>query len=772
MQSKKWRKRSLLLVSSFCSLAYLHPAGARAQGAVNAAGGRKTGQTASSSKQIKNIKKTDAVYSAEGSPEAITISASRRRQSTHDVANSVTVLTGASLEARGAQAFQDYISQIPGATLSASIPGYSAITFRGVATTAGIDQGQGTTGYFLNDIPLTDPGFAVSVPDIDTFDVARIEALKGPQSTLFGSATLGGAIDYIPNQANVTKWDAAGETSIVGMPGHEVGYGEKGMVNIPIIKGRLAVRGVLDYRQDPGYITNLGIGKNTNTTYTRNARVSVVFTPTDGTKLAYTYLGQSTDVSDDPYSMSEVYGAYTKKVATLEPVRTQTQMHELRLDQDLGFASLTAIGAFLRKGQSASWDYTRYYGALFPTIKAPTIDRQSVDGKSMYYELRLTSKGQGPLSWLIGAAYYETWKRVNSPLSTAGSGDYLASMYGSELASQLAPGGDVWQPYDVNYNGVEKSIFGEISYKFLHDFTLTGGARVFGMSEKSSAEVGGLGSYLAYGSLFNYSSGRSSQTSALPKFAFKYEPDRHIMAYFQFSEGYRFGAPNTNPVSAQYPTPRETKSDSLKNYEVGARLNFFRGHLILEPTLYYIDWRNLQAKLARPDGVGYEANVGRATSRGFEFAGTWVTPLPGLTLQSNATYTDAHMTEAVNLGNGVVLNKGTQLAASPKWQFSETLSYQAKTLFMRPVFSIMHHYQGYAPVMFGSAMKMGNYNTLDLRLSGDLPTSLGHSVLSIYVKNLTSSRGVTMGYSGGGGIFDQYYLVPPRLIGMTLAWHL
>lgn len=705
--------------------------------------------------------------------EAITVSATRRRTTTHDVANSVTVLTGKKLEQIGAQSYEDYIKLIPGATFTPTVPGISTITFRGISTTAGLDQGQGTTGYFLNDIPLTEPGFAIDIPNIDTFDVARVEALRGPQSTLFGSATLGGAIDYIPNQADASKWDAAAQSTIDGMPGHEVGYGEKGMINIPLIKGKLAIRGVLDYRQDPGYITNLGVGRNTNTTYTRNARASIVFTPVDGTKIAYTYLGQSVQVSDDPYSEPQALGDYTKQRGITERVYTQTQMHELRLDQELPFATLSAMGAFLRKGQSSYWDDTPFFGQVVPGLNSPTYAPQDGDSKSMYYEVRLASHQHSNFTWLLGAAFYETWKRISAPVLTPGIEPALAGIYGPALASQLVSQGDDWENPDVaKYDGTEKSIFGEMSYRFLHDFTVTGGARVFNMSQNSSSELGGYGAYLDYGTLYHRGASTVSQTSALPKFSIKYEPNRQVMAYFLLSEGYRFGAPNTNPINPKYPTPAGTKSDSLINYETGARLNFFHNHLVLEPTLYWIDWSDMQTRLSRPDGITYGANVGSSTSRGFEFTGTWFTPLPGLSLNVNATYDDAHTNHTITEAFGTVIAKGSQLASSPKWQFSEILSYQSDTLPLHPLFSVVHHYQGSAPGLLGNSFRIGDYNTVDIRATGTFKTRIGTSSISLYVNNLNNSHGVTMGYINGAPTLDQIYLMPPRLIGMTMNWHL
>ncbi|MFT8516211.1 MAG: TonB-dependent receptor [Acetobacter persici] len=699
--------------------------------------------------------------------ESITVSAERRQQSTHDVANSVTVLSGKFLQKINAQSYSDYIAQIPGATFNQSLPGLSTITFRGIATTAGIDQGQGTTGYFLNDIPLSEPGFAIAVPDIDTFDVARVEALRGPQSTLFGSATLGGAIDYIPNQADTSKIDAAAQSSIVGMPGHEVGYGEKGMFNIPIIKGKLAVRGVLGYRQDPGYITNLGIGRNTNTGYTRNARASVVYTPTDADKIAYTYIAQSSDISDDPYSLAALPD-YQKQRHIEEPLRTQIQMHELRYDHDFSFATLSAMGAFTRKGKNATTDYTPYYGDTMGG--GNTTLNETGDSKSMYYELRLASSKHSRFNWLIGAAYYETWKRIEDNVMTDNVQSFISGLYGASLVPQLTQG-DSWYWGTANYDGTEKSIFGEASYEIFKGLTLTGGARVFNASEKTSSETPGYLAYSSNGSLLNRTASSTSQTSALPKVALRYEPNKQMMFYFLFSEGYRFGTPNSTIYNAAYPTPRGTRSDTLKNYEVGARLNLFHHHLLIEPTLYWIDWSNMQARLLRPDGLTYGANVGASVSRGAELSATWITPIKGLQLRINGTYDDAHTTQSVSTSGGVIPS-GSQLASSPKWQFSEILSYAAVDLPHEPTLSIIHHYRGSAPGLLGNSMRIGNYNTVDFQLTGHFHVPKGQLDLSLYAKNVGNSHGLSMGYDNGSALVNQYYFIPPQSVGMTLNWHL
>src|SRR5882757_9910742 len=147
----------------------------------------------------------------------ITVTASKRSQKQREVANSITAFSGNELRQMGAQSFEDYIGRAPGVIFDQATPGLSNVTIRGVGTTtSGPDQGQGTTGIYLNDIPLTDPSFGVSIPDIDTFDLQRVEVLRGPQGTLFGAATLGGAVNYIINPVDLDTYDARLESSVSG----------------------------------------------------------------------------------------------------------------------------------------------------------------------------------------------------------------------------------------------------------------------------------------------------------------------------------------------------------------------------------------------------------------------------------------------------------------------------------------------------------------------------------------------------------------------------
>jgi hypothetical protein len=205
----------------------------------------------------------DVAREAGISIEEVIVTAQKREERLRDVAGGVSAVTGKQLIAIGAQEFQDYLTRTPGVAFNAGPSNNSTVIIRGIGTTAGLDQGQGTTGYFINDIPMTEPAYTVVVPDVDAFDVNRVEVLRGPQGTLFGSSSLGGAVNYITNLADPSGWAAAAESamSTTKHADGELGYRIKGMLNAPLVQDKLAARLVVTQRLDPGYVDNIGTGE-------------------------------------------------------------------------------------------------------------------------------------------------------------------------------------------------------------------------------------------------------------------------------------------------------------------------------------------------------------------------------------------------------------------------------------------------------------------------------------------------------------------------------
>ena len=179
--------------------------------------------------------------------EEVIVTASKTGQDLREIAGSVSSLSGQDIADLGAQGAGDYLAQVPGARFNEQQPGFSTITIRGVNTTTNFANiSQSTTGSYVNDIPLTDAYFTSGTPDIDTFDVRNVEVYRGPQGTLFGAASLGGAVNFIANPADVDGFDMGFEgtlssTSESGDPNGALRL----MLNAPVVEDRFAVRGQL-----------------------------------------------------------------------------------------------------------------------------------------------------------------------------------------------------------------------------------------------------------------------------------------------------------------------------------------------------------------------------------------------------------------------------------------------------------------------------------------------------------------------------------------------
>ena len=304
--------------------------------------------------------------------EEVIVTATKVNEAARAIAGSVTVLSGSQLDTVGAQSFADYLSRVPGVVFNAAGPGLSTVTIRGVSTTTFLDQGQGTTGYFINDVPLTDPNFAVAIPDIDTFDVNNVSVLKGPQGTLFGSASMGGAINYEAALPNLSKFEGRVQGTVAGASVGAGSQSEKIMLNVPLVEDRLAIRGVFVYREDGGYISNIGTGvKNSNETEVHGGRLEVLWAATDGTLINYLFLRQFEDTKDIGYQEPAIAGPLEKHTLFAEPYDFKTTINNLRLDQNVGFATLTATATYHQKSQFTDQDLTAVLGGLFGNQLSP-----------------------------------------------------------------------------------------------------------------------------------------------------------------------------------------------------------------------------------------------------------------------------------------------------------------------------------------------------------------------------------------------------------------
>jgi iron complex outermembrane recepter protein len=697
-----------------------------------------------------------ATVSSKDQLETITVTATKRNERMQDVAGAVSAVTGAQLEAVGAQSFGDYLGRQPGVVFNAGPAGDSTAIIRGVGTTAGLDQGQGPTGYYINEIPLTEPGYAIGVPDIDNFDVNRVEVLRGPQGTLFGSSSLGGAIDYVANLADPSGYHAAVEGSFSGTEHAKgAGYTDKAMINVPIINDQLAIRVVLDQRSEPGYLDNLGLNrKDSNDLMVRGGRVSIVWTPDPDTKVSWLSMFQRSDTPDFGYQ-EPAYGTLDRSTQVAEKFDSTFELHSLRVEHTFGLGTLTGLASYNRKSNDLVNDYTPFYGS-FGGITTPVKYEDQPKSFNRFAEVHFASAKSDLFDWLVGANYLSTTKIDNDKITAPDAKAVLSPQYDAQY---LRGNEFYWGGSTVN--GHETAVFGEANLHFLQDFTATFGGRYYDDEDDTAVHYSGV----FYIPTFQPTPAKVTQNGFIPKYSLSYRPDPDMTVYALASKGYRFGAPNTIYPLAGFDTPAGSKSDSLWNYEVGVKKTLLGNRLQIDVDAFYIDWSSIQVRLYRSDGVTYGTNAGTAESLGGEFSGAYrVTP--NLTLTANATYLEAKLTEDVT-NTSTPLHNGQQLPGASKWQISDSATYRWDADF-DPHVSLTHRYLSSAPgTLQQPQYRVGNYNQIDMLFG----MSFGNCDVSLYGQNLTDARGATFSY-GDYGAGVQNFLIRPLTVGLRASWQI
>jgi outer membrane receptor protein involved in Fe transport len=703
--------------------------------------------------------------------DEIIVTATKENVPARTIAGSVTVLPGSQLDASGAQSFADYLTRVPGVIFNAGVPGMSTATIRGVSTTIGLDQGQGTTGYFINDVPLTDPNFAIAIPDIDAFDVNNVSVLKGPQGTLFGSASMGGAINYEAALPNLSKFEGRVQGTVAGASVGAGSSSEKVMLNVPLVEDRLAVRGVFVYRDDGGYIDNIGTGvKNSNETLVRGGRFEVLWAPAEGTQINYLFLRQFEDTKDNGYEEPAIAGPLEKRTLIAEPFDFKTTINNLRLDQDVGFATLTATAAYHQKAQFSGDDITADFGGLFNNQLSPIGARQFASANGTTFEMRLASKPGGRFDYVVGIMHDLTRESLLDLFGAPGAEQYATTTYdpllGAGFGQRAAPGNAIYTA-TLGVTGVEEALFGEGSFHFNDQWKITLGGRLFDTKVDGASSASGLLYYLLTDPSvlsFNYASPEKA-TGFTPKASITWNPARNIMAYALISKGFRFGGPNINPPDPKDPFPPTYAPDTLWNYEIGIRTDWLDRTLELDTTVFYIDWSNIQVRLGTASDLAYATNFGNATNYGLESTVLW-RPVAGWTLRGNVAYLDATLDRAVQFG---ATNEpaGATLPGASKWNLNATVRYDWSSIPLRPAVQLSDRFISTAPAGFGEAesLAVGNYSLLDARASG----RYDNLEATVFINNIADKRGVTTAGYVAGTPFEQY-VVRPRTYGLTLDY--
>jgi outer membrane receptor protein involved in Fe transport len=581
---------------------------------------------------------------APGAIEQVVVTATKRSQNIQNVPFTVSALSQADLQARGAQTVEQAISYVPGVSYTSNGTNSGAYTIRGVNTGTYIAGTQSPVALYVDDLNILDPFYPKITPSLRLFDMNRVEVLEGPQGTLFGSGSLGGAIRLISNKPNLTDYEEETEDTVFGTSGGAASYETNAMVNIPIVPNELALRVVGYYDQDGGYIDNTARDeKDVNRAVSEGGRAQLLFTPNSD----FTLIASAS--SDDGRPHDSAFSYYDNKeyqwnglIANTNYDRTN--IYGLTGTYNFGWSSLTSITSYADREENIQGDFSTDV-KLILGITDPSPVNDYGPSRTFSQEVRLTSSDSGRFRWLIGGIYIDNRRIVIEPIDVPGSGAFFG-----------VPS-DIVSLSNDHMHIREEALFGEASYDILPDLTATVGLRVFQDRLAKNETVGGTLEPPS-ASLTNV-----SESSETPKFNLSYHLDADEMIYVQAAKGYRIGQPNPvteDPISHE-PIPSASTPDSLWDYELGEKSTFLNDQMVVNASVYYIDWSNIQLnELTTPSGINFIGNAGEAHIEGTEFDAQ-VRPSDSWDIGGSLSYNDATL---VSVNPAAIATKGDRLPGS------------------------------------------------------------------------------------------------------------
>lgn len=747
---------------------------ALAQSNVGAAGPAGTGASASSPE-------------GQARPEAgddIVVTATRRSERLQDVPISITAFSQKDLTEKGIVGFEGIARETPGVVLDQRSDNNLSITTRGISTNGYHAGLQSTTTVYLDDLPITTIGNSVTL-DPGLYDVERVEFLRGPQGTLFGSGSLSGALRILTHNPDLTRFDMSAAADIGVTPdGGGIRQRYNGMVNLPLVSDTLGLRAVGFYRHEDGYIDNLGTGvKNSNTLEDWGGRAILLWKPTD--RLSIRLMGLYENSYPEDASLTTPSLGDRKRYSTIPDLYTsKTQLYNATIDYDLGGARLTSSSSY---GYQDGLFVVDLAGTFALTIPFYLYDHGI--WKTFVQETRIVSKPGGKVDWAVGGYYLHRDQFLEGRETSSPA--FLAARRITGL-----PADATFFQFGSNSRTYELAAFGELTYHFTPKLSVTGGIRYGKYGGTVDTLPGFNSAYFAYalgrvsGPLALVANGKStarypSSGKASWKASITYKPTHELTTYATVSTGYRTPIYNARAgsVSSADPTdlviPAGAGSDSLTNYEIGLKGRLLGGKLTANLAAYYIDWRNIQVQANRQsDSVQFATNVGGAVSKGIE-AEVSISPVRGLVLGVNGSFNDGKVTKLSAREaaiSGAVL--GARLA-SPHLQGSFYGTYSFKLPGDASGFTgfQVEHVDSF-PVGFPNtpgkpAVPSAVFGSTDGYTNVNLQAGIRIGKLSttFYMENVGNSRAVTYVHPEAF-VYSRYAILRPRTFGVRVGYNL
>lgn len=720
--------------------------------------------------------------------ETVTVTATKRRQAVRDVPQSIEAYSQIMLEDMGAKDVSDVVKATPGVELRATQAGTGGVAIRGITELNLFNLTGGTgsaTGLYLDEIPMTAAGF---FPEVNTFDLERVEILKGPQGTLFGEGSLAGTIRLITRKPDTRSVSGAVDVETFSVNGGGQGHNINGMLNVPLAKDTAGLRITVYDREDPGYIdTKLSssgaIVKDTNTNKTRGGRIALRLTPDAAQTIDATLMSSDSTRGGTSRATDGFVGLHSVLEGNTDNIKIGSVTWQLKATGADYLVSLSKMKRDLKQvtDQMGLLPLTnQLYGAFGLPPATGAYAPQDVTTDTTAFEARAVSNGGGPLKWTVGTFY----KKHDYTYRLTSQTDPLTPPAAYSAISRALTGGAFSDGFAIlgatQASTKQSALFGETSYDLSPSLQVLGGLRLFREERESTTQYGGVILYVpaAFGGpITPPGTATTSATDNIinPRLTLSYKPAPGVMTFASVSRGFRSGGQNDLFFSVTGGKPTY-EPETATSYEVGFKSELLNRKMFFDASLFTMDWNNLQAVVGEgPGGAGEViGNIGKARSTGLDLS-VRARPIPELELQAGLSLLDAVTKDAVTLpdpsGTGSITvasgariprtaKQSMNLAATYRTSINDSLTGMLRVGITRVGDSVAQVYHQDA--------KIDAYTTADLKLGVE---SEKWSIYT-YVTNLTNQAVQLFrdpnNETGTGK--PQIYYGRPRTMGVDLKY--
>ena len=660
----------------------------------------------------------------QGILEEIVVTARKRSEVLQDVPFSIAALTETAMRNRGIRTLDDVAMNVAGFTVQNLGPGQSQVAIRGISAGQIVRDQPGVkeqVGVYLDESVIS---LSLFTPDIDLFDLNRVEVLRGPQGTLFGSGSLAGTVRFITNQPDLETAEVIAEYTAGLIGGSEFDGSVKAAVNVVLAPGKAALRVVGYYNSIGGFIDavqpDLSVNKNANNGDRFGFRAALAIMPNENLKITPRILYQEIDINGfnrvDIFNILANEFTTTRTAVTLGKRQQFTQFQERFTDDfllidatveyDFGQATFTSVTSFTNRDVVQLRDSTQLAGSVtgqpgvlaaagLPenvfTLDAPLTDSTDVD--TFTQEVRLTSAGDGPLQWIVGGFYSKIEREYGQNLLVAGFEALANPILIPELG--VAPGWtagviagiDELFVSDLTYDFKQFAVFGEATFDFSDQLSVTAGLRWFDFQEDKILNFDGIFAVQT----INVPASTSSNDIS-PRVMLSYDVTSDFQFNMQAAKGFRLGGVNdplnepicnADDLVTYGAFPQKWGDETIWNYEIGAKATIMNGRGTFNVAAFYTDISNLQATLeAGSCSSRVIVNVPKARSMGIE-AEVFVRPSEQFEFGIVASLIDSELRSTITDTNGNILSaleKGNRLPTVPRFQVAVTSTYYMPNL--------------------------------------------------------------------------------------------